>query len=59
MESDLLSQLGRALVEGSLTDEARLADLDHQDTVQILPEANVIKVGGQSFIDRDAQPSSP
>src|SRR6478672_308940 len=52
MESDLLTQLGKALVEGSLTDEARFADLDHQPTVQILPEANVIKIGGQSLIDR-------
>ena len=52
MEQELLTQLGRALVEGSLSDEARLAELDRQPTVQILPEANVIKVGGQSFIDR-------
>jgi molybdenum storage protein len=52
MEQELLSQLGKALVEGSLTDEARLAQLDSQLTVQILPEANVIKIGGQSFIDR-------
>src|SRR5438876_8778044 len=52
MEQELLTQLGKALVEGSLTDEARLAHLDHQSTVQILPEANVIKIGGQSFIDR-------
>jgi molybdenum storage protein len=52
MEQELLSQLGKALVEGSLTDEARLAQLDQQSTVKILPEANVIKIGGQSFIDR-------
>jgi molybdenum storage protein len=52
MEQELLTQLGQALVEGSLTDEARLAALDRQPTVQILPDANVIKIGGQSFIDR-------
>src|SRR5262249_50658162 len=52
MQQELLSRLGKALVEGSLSDEARLAELDRQPTVQILPEANVIKVGGQSFIDR-------
>src|SRR5260370_1042330 len=52
MEQELLTQLGKALVEGSLTDEARLAELDRQPTIQILPEANVIKIGGQSFIDR-------
>src|ERR1043166_2779560 len=52
MEQELLTQLGQALVEGSLTDEARLAELDRQPTVQILPDVNVIKIGGQSFIDR-------
>ena len=52
MDQEMLTQLGQALVEGSLTDEARLGELDRQPTVQILPEANVIKVGGQSFIDR-------
>jgi molybdenum storage protein len=52
MDQEMLTQLGHALVEGSLTDEARLGELDQQPTVRILPEANVIKVGGQSFIDR-------
>jgi molybdenum storage protein len=52
MENDALTQLCHALVEGTLTDEARLARLDRQPTIQILPEANVIKIGGQSFIDR-------
>src|SRR5262249_40869544 len=52
MDEALFTQLGQALVEDSLTDEVRLAALDSLHTVQILPEANVIKVGGQSFIDR-------
>jgi molybdenum storage protein len=52
MANELLTDLGKALVEGSLTDAARFAALDHQPTLQILPEANVIKIGGQSFIDR-------
>jgi molybdenum storage protein len=52
MTHELLTQLGQALVDGSLTDEARLAELDQQPTIQILPEANVIKIGGQSLIDR-------
>jgi molybdenum storage protein len=52
MADELLTELGKALVEGSLTDAARFAALDHQPTLQILPEANVIKIGGQSFIDR-------
>jgi molybdenum storage protein len=55
MEGDsheLLNDLGQALVEGSLSDVDLLARTDLPATVQILPEANVIKVGGQSFIDR-------
>jgi molybdenum storage protein len=52
MNGELLSELGKALVEGSLTDTERLAALDRQPALQILPEANVVKIGGQSFIDR-------
>jgi molybdenum storage protein len=49
---ELLSELGQALVEGSLSDVDLLARTDLPATVQILPQANVIKIGGQSFIDR-------
>lgn len=52
MDEGMLTALGRALVDGSLTDEALLAETGVQPVVQILPAANVIKVGGQSFIDR-------
>ena len=52
MDGDLMSGLGAALVSGSLTDEALLADTGRSPVMQILPEANVVKVGGQSFIDR-------
>jgi molybdenum storage protein len=52
MESDAVDRITRALVGGSLTDDAQMAMLDKQPTIQILPEANVIKIGGQSFIDR-------
>jgi molybdenum storage protein len=52
MYQDALTELSSALVGGSLTDEERLATYDRQPTIQILPEANVLKVGGQSFIDR-------
>jgi molybdenum storage protein len=51
MQTDLLSELGRNLVHGSLTDP----DLQRQTAgpvQQILPEANVVKIGGQSIIDR-------
>jgi len=49
---ELLTALGHALVEGSLTDESLLSETGTEPVVQILPRANVVKVGGQSFIDR-------
>src|SRR5436190_23255047 len=52
MGESLLSGLGAALVDGSLTDERLLADTGRSPVIEILPDANVIKVGGQSFIDR-------
>ncbi len=52
MTETLLSKLGEALVTGSLTDRELLALTDIQPRLQILPDANVIKIGGQSFIDR-------
>ncbi len=52
MDADLLQGLGEALVSGSLTDERLLADTARAPAIQILPDANVIKIGGQSFIDR-------
>ena len=52
MQDQILTQLGAALVDGSLTDEALLAETDAQPVLPILPDANVIKIGGQSFIDR-------
>lgn len=52
MQDQLLTQLGAALVSGSLTDERLLAETGTQPVVPILPDANVVKIGGQSFIDR-------
>ncbi len=52
MEDQILTQLGAALVHGSLTDEALLAQTDAQPALPILPDANVVKIGGQSLIDR-------
>jgi len=47
-----LTELGAKLVQGSLTDEALLAETDAYPVLSILPDANVIKIGGQSIIDR-------
>src|SRR5687768_8978073 len=52
MENNLLTDLGRSLLTGSLEDARLMAQTGEPPAVQILPEANVIKIGGQSFIDR-------
>ena len=51
LDDGLLSELGRRLVSGSLSD----VDLQAATTgpvERILPDANVVKIGGQSMIDR-------
>jgi molybdenum storage protein len=52
MQDQILTDLGAALVNGSLTDEALLAETGAQPVLSILPDANVVKIGGQSIIDR-------
>ena len=52
MQDQLLTALGAALTQGSLTDEALLAETDAMPVLPILPDANVVKIGGQSLIDR-------
>jgi molybdenum storage protein len=52
MNDAMLTALGEKLVAGSLSDQQLLAKTEQQDVLQILPQANVIKLGGQSFIDR-------
>ena len=52
MSEELLTSLGKALVQGSLTDDALLKETEVPEQIRILPDANVIKIGGQSFIDR-------
>jgi molybdenum storage protein len=52
MENELLTKLGESLVTGNLTDPELLARTDENPVIQILPHANVVKIGGQSLIDR-------
>jgi molybdenum storage protein len=52
MQNNLLTELGKSLLLESLDDELLMAQTSEPPAVQILPEANVIKIGGQSFIDR-------
>ena len=44
MENETLDRLTSALVNGSDTDESEMARLDRQPVIQILPDANVIKI---------------
>jgi molybdenum storage protein len=52
LQNELLNELGQSLVMGNLTDQELLARTDDNPVIQILPDANVIKIGGQSLIDR-------
>src|SRR5437588_11672362 len=52
MQNELLTKLGQSLVTGNLTDPELLARTGDNSLIKILPDANVIKIGGQSFIDR-------
>jgi len=59
MNNEGLDRMTWSLLSGSATDEQEMARLDTQPVIQILPDANVIKVGGQSFIDRGREAVFP
>ncbi len=48
----LIEELTKTLLTKNLEDPNVLAGTELQATKRILPDANVIKIGGQSFIDR-------
>src|SRR5215467_5659556 len=52
MANDLMSELETLLMERSLTDPELQAKVASAADYRILPEATVIKIGGQSVIDR-------
>ena len=52
LQDELLTELGQALVHGSLTDKKLLDQTAQGPVIEILPDANVVKIGGQSMIDR-------
>jgi molybdenum storage protein len=51
-ENALLTELGRQLVGGSLSDAAIQRATDATPNFAILPWVNVVKIGGQSIMDR-------
>jgi molybdenum storage protein len=48
----ILTALGERLIGGNLEDRELQAETDRTPAVRILPDAHVIKIGGQSIIDR-------
>ncbi len=59
MDNSVLTALGQLLVHGNLTDEKLLSQTSDGPALQILPEANVLKIGGQSIIDRGREAVYP
>jgi molybdenum storage protein len=55
----LLTELGKQLVSGSLSDAAIQARTDATPNYAILPWVNVIKIGGQSIMDRGRSAVGP
>ncbi|HKD25953.1 MAG TPA: uridine kinase [Xanthobacteraceae bacterium] len=51
-EDAMLTDLGRRLISGSLSDAAILRATEATPNVPILPWVNVVKIGGQSIMDR-------
>src|SRR6266850_374399 len=55
----MLTELGKRLVSGSLSDAALQRATDATPNVAILPWANVVKIGGQSIMDRGRSAVGP
>jgi molybdenum storage protein len=51
-DNGVLTELGKRLVSGSLSDASLQRATDATPNVAILPWANVVKIGGQSIMDR-------
>jgi len=57
--NSLLSELGKRLVSGSLSDPAIQAATEVTPNFAILPWVNVVKIGGQSIMDRGRSALGP
>ncbi|MBI1201652.1 MAG: uridine kinase [Rhodopseudomonas sp.] len=58
-DTSLLTELGKKLVAGSLNDAALMNATDDTPNIAILPWANVVKIGGQSIMDRGRSAVGP
>jgi molybdenum storage protein len=52
VQDALLTDLGKRLVSGSLSDESLMRATEATPNLAILPWVNVVKIGGQSIMDR-------
>ncbi len=58
-QNAMLSELGRRLVSGSLSDAAIQRATEATPNIAILPWVNVVKIGGQSIMDRGRAAVAP
>jgi molybdenum storage protein len=58
-DTSMLTDLGKRLVSGSLSDEALQRATEATPDIAILPWANVVKIGGQSIMDRGRSAVGP
>src|SRR5215831_7491745 len=58
-DSDMVTELGRRLVAGSLSDPAIQRATEATPNFSILPWVNVVKIGGQSIMDRGRSAVGP
>src|SRR5271167_4615736 len=58
-DNAMLTELGRRLVGGSLSDEAIQRATEATPNFAILPWVNVVKIGGQSIMDRGRSAVGP
>src|SRR6185312_1489254 len=52
VQNAMLTDLGKRLVSGSLSDESLMRATENTPNLALVPWANVVKIGGQSIMDR-------
>ncbi len=52
VQNSMLTDLGRRLIGGSMNDEALMRATEDTPNLALVPWANVVKIGGQSIMDR-------
>src|ERR1700722_20690624 len=52
VQNSMLTGLGKRLLRGALSDESLMRATDNPPNLALVPWANVVKIGGQSIMDR-------